>query len=97
MFKYDKDKLKKSIEKTEKNPYWKKAYEEAPSDECKDYLEFTFYWSDYPDDADDGEWDEKQAEIEGKLSVGDWEYLSGIAPGSPLVGYCNQKIKEISK
>lgn len=98
MLEYDKSKMEKSIEKTMKHPYWKQQYEKAPSKECKDYLEYTFYSSDYydPDAPDAADYAEKKAEIEGRLGVADWEYLKQMTPNSPFVGYCNQKIKELS-
>lgn len=99
MLKYDDEKMKKSIEKTMKNPYWKQQYENVPSKECKDYLEYMFYSSDYydPDASDAADYSEKQAEVESKLKVEDWEYLKQMVPNSPFVGYCNQKIRELSK
>ena len=99
MLKYDGEKLKKSMESAMRHPFWKKMYEDAPSEECKEYLKYTYYSSDYydPDAADAKDFIELKDSIEQRLSAGDWEYLKGMAPNSPFVGYCNQKIKELSK
>ena len=90
-------KMEKALEKALQNPFWKKQYENAPSEECKDYLRYTFYSSAcFDPDAEDAEdFDKLQAEVESKLKAADWEYLKQIVPGSPFVGYCDQKIKEL--
>lgn len=94
-----KEKMDKALEKALKHPFWKKEYENAPSEECKDYLCYTYYSSAYydPDAEDAKEFDELQAEVESELKVVDWEYLKQMTPGSPFVGYCDEKIAELSK
>ena len=94
----DKEMLEESLEKAMKNKYWKEQYENAPSEECKEYLKYTFCYSDnFDPEENEKEFDELQKEVEGKLAVDDWEYLKEMVPNSPFVGYCNMKIKELNK
>lgn len=94
----EKEKMEKAVEKATKHPYWKKMYENAPSEESKDYIRYTFYSSEYydPDAEDAAEFDKLQEKVESALKAEDWEYLKGMSPNSPFVGYCNQRIKELS-
>ena len=94
----EKEKMEGAVEKALEHPYWKKQFEGAPSEESKDYIRYTFYFSKYYDpDAEDAEsFDKLQEKVEEKLNAEDWEYLKGMSPNSPFVGYCNQKIKELS-
>lgn len=99
MLKYDKEKLKKAIEKYSANSHWGKQYENAPSKECKDYLEYTFYSSCYydPDAENAKDFDELQEKIESKLSADDWKYLKGTTPNKQFGWFCEQQIKRLSK
>ena len=101
MIKTDKETMKRiedTLKQTIKNPYWKKEYDEAPSDECKDYLKFTYFFSKHYDpDADDAEkFDEIQKQVESALSAEDWAYLKKMAPSSPFVAYCDENIKRLA-
>ncbi len=80
------------------NPYWQSVYMNAPSEECRAYLEYTFYSSLYydPDSSDAEQFAELQAHVEKPLHIVDWEYLKCLSPSSPFVGYCNRKIRELS-
>ena len=93
-----KKEMDRAVEKALKHPYWKSQFEDAPSEECKDYLRFTYYFSEcYDPEAEDAElFDKIQEYAERKLSAEDWRYLRGMAPNSPFAGYCEQKIKELS-
>ena len=92
-------KLEKSVEETLENPFWKKQFEDAPSEECKDYVRYTFYSSDHydPEGEDAAAFDKLQEEVESKLSVTDWQYLKHMLPNSPFVGYCTEQICRLSK
>jgi hypothetical protein len=91
----DKEKKSKALEAYLKNPYWKGQYENAPSEECKEYLLYTFCSSKYEGPDGDAEFDEWRKSAEDGLSVGDWEYLKKMLPNSPFVGYCDKKIKAL--
>jgi len=95
----EKEKMEKAVQKALKHPYWKKMFEEAPSEESKDYIRYTFYSSEYydPDAEDAADFDKLQEQVESKLNAEDWEYLKGMSPNSPFVGYCNQRIRELAK
>lgn len=98
MLEYNKEKLKKAIEKYSAHSFWGKQYKEAPSKECKDYLEYTFYSSCYydPDAEDAKDFDELQEKVENKLAAGDWEYLKNSTPNGQFRKYCEQRIKELA-
>ena len=93
-----KEKMDKALEKALKNKSLKNVYEKAPSEECKDYLAYTFYSSEYydPDVEDVETFDRIQDQVESRLAAEDWKYLKKLSPNSPFVGYCDQKIKELS-
>lgn len=95
----EKEKMDKAVEKALKRPYWKKLFDGAPSEECKDYIRYTFYASEYydPDAEDVADFDKLREQVESRLKVEDWEYLKRVSPNSPFVGYCNQRIKELTK
>ena len=99
MAKIDNEKMEKALQAFMKNPAYKKIYDDAPSEECKKYYRYEFYYSKYFDpNADDvDEFIEMIKEPEKDLAVKDWEYLKDHAGTGPFVGYCNQKIKELSK
>jgi len=81
-----------------KNPAWRTEYESAPSQECKDYLKYTYYDSKFFNPEKNADrLSELKAEYESKLSVEDWEYLKSKAGNSPFVGYADRKIKELQK
>lgn len=95
---FDKAKMEKALEAFMKNPHHKKVYEEAPSDECRDYYKAEYYYSKYydPDAKDADEFIEMVKAPEEKLSIKDWQYLKEHVGNSPIIGYYNQKIKELS-
>lgn len=95
----EKEKMDKAVEKALKRPYWKKLFDGAPSEECKDYIRYTFYASEYydPDAEDATDFDKLREQVESRLKAEDWEYLKTVSPNSPFVGYCNQRIKELTK
>lgn len=95
----DKEKEKKSFEAFMKNPSWKRIYDGAPSDACKEYYRYVFYSSKYydPDAEDASEFDEMQEHYYGKLAIPDWEYIKKNAGNSPFVRYCDERIAALKK
>ena len=96
--KFDKEKMQKAFEAFMKNPAHKRIYENAPSEACKDYYKSEYYYSKYfdPNSEDVEEFVEMVKEPEKRLSVEDWEYIKDHVGNSPMVGYINKKIKELS-
>ena len=96
--KEEKKDFEKAFETYMAKPGWRKEYEGAPSQECKDYLKFTYYDCMFYDPSKDNDrLQELKEEYEGKLSSTDWQYLKSQAGNSPFGGYCNKKIAELSK
>jgi len=96
--KEEQKKMEKSVAEAMESPYFKKEFDEAPSEECRDYIRYTYYSGDYYDpDAENVKYfDDLQEKVENALSADDWEYLKRLAPNSPFVGYCDEKIKALS-
>ncbi len=97
MAQVDKEKMNQAFEAFMKNPAWKKRYDDAPSEACKDYWKYIFYYSKFFDpDADDAdEFDEIQEEYAKKLSLEDWEYMKVSTGNGPFRKVCNDKIREL--
>lgn len=99
MAKIDKEKMEKAFQAFMKNPAYKKIYDNAPSEECKKYYRYEYYYSKYydPEAEDADEFVEMIKEPEKDLSVEDWEYIKSKAGHNPFRAYCDQKIKELTK
>lgn len=93
MFKYDKEKLKNTMDLYFGNDGWKSVYDEAPSDACRDYLKLTFYRSENNEPAG-SELREIKERLYKKMGIDDWEYLYGVFPG-PFRRVCKEKIEEL--
>ncbi len=61
------------------NPYWKKYYEEAPSDSCRQYIALDFRYSDT---EDEGIAEEMDALLE-KLRAEDLLHLAAYVGNNP--------------
>lgn len=64
-------KVEKNLEEWLENPRWRKYWEEAPSEKCREQIALEFHYSEY-------ELDETAAmldRIEEELSLEDWRYL----------------------
>ena len=97
--KLDEKKMEKAFEAFMKNPAWKREYDNAPSEECKEYLRNSYYYSKYydPDAGDADELMETIRKQEKKLSVDDWKYLRDRGGNSPFAGYCDEMIAALQK
>lgn len=90
--------FEKAFETYMKKDGWRSEYKNAPSEECKDYLKYTYYDCMFYDPGKDtARLDELKKYYEDRLSVADWEYLKSQAGNSPFVVYCLQKIAGLSK
>lgn len=93
----DKKKLDAAVEFFCQNDFWKKVYEEAPSDECKEHYALDFYFSTFWDDAhEDEDFFKMSDENEAKLNLEDWKYLLQYQGNNPGRVKIKQKIKELS-
>ena len=92
-------KEKESFEAFMENPYWKETYENAPSEECKDYWRFSFYLSEYydPDAPEASDFLEMKAFYHDRLSIEDWKYIKKNSSCSPFRGYINNRIKQLQE
>ena len=97
--KFDEKKMEKAFKAFMKNPGWKHEYDNAPSEECREYLRNSYYFSKFydPDGDDADEIMDTIREQEKTLSVEDWKYLRGRWGNSPFAGYCDEMIKELQK
>ena len=87
------EKIQKAVEEFTKNPHWKKYYEQAPSDGCKQHIALTFCFSLY---GEAGDIKQRTAELEAAFTVTDWQYLYDHAGNNPFKAKCKQKIEELS-
>ena len=94
----DKKKVNAAVEFFTRNPYWKKMYEEAPSDKCRERIALTFYYSTFFDEANaDGTWAEAMKAAEDALKLEDWKYLlkyQGNNPGKLMI---RKRIEELEE
>ena len=75
------------------NPHWKKYYEEAPSDQCREYIALEFRYSD-TEDEDIAE--EMDALLE-TLSAEDLRHLAAYAGNTPQRAALLKRAEEMEK
>ena len=94
----DERKITESVESFLENPYWKKYYEDAPSDACRRYIALEFYYSD-SDDAVDAyeEVAEEMDDLEARLSLADWQHLLKYCGNNPRRAVIAERIKALSE
>ena len=85
--------IRKTVEEFTKNPHWKKYYEQAPSDGCKQHIALTFYSSFYGESADIKQ---RKVSLEADFTITDWQYLYDNAGNNPFKTTCKQKIEDLS-
>ena len=64
-------KVAENLKEWLENPHWRKYYEGAPSEKCKEQIALEFYCSEYETDETAAELDRTEKE----LSLEDWRYL----------------------
>lgn len=89
---YDDAKMKATMDVYMRNEYWKEVYENAPSDQCREYFRLGFYSSlnPRPDDADAA-----MNAVYDRLTIKDWQYLRKIHTGTPFVKTCHDRIQAL--
>ena len=67
----DKEAVKKSAAEWVENPYWAKYHDEAPTPECRAYVELEFY----ANDTDDEEAWETMDKLKNGFGIEEWKHL----------------------
>lgn len=73
------------------NPYWRRYYETAPSELCKQYIEQEFCYSQYTSP----EAYETIIEIENMLSLDDWKHLLTFCGNNPRRAFIKKVIQAL--
>lgn len=86
----EESKRKDAIDGFLKNPYWKRYYDNAPTDECREYIACTFSFSKHgdPDDLS------RKKSIEPKLKASDWRYLYENEGNPQMKSILEEKMKK---
>lgn len=92
MDKFDSVKMEAAIETFMENVFWREVYENAPSDNCREYFRQGFYSSIYPEPNDA---DERRREVFDRFGIKDWQYLKKIYTGTPFVKTCHDRIQAL--
>ena len=79
------------FQKYMRNPHWKRFYENAPSDVCKEHIRLTFVqdalnWDDFVGKTD---------ALEKKFSVADCKYWMENSVGTPYWSVMKKRIEEL--
>ena len=94
MFKVNGKKMDLAVKSFMANPFYKKEYEDAPSDVCKEYIKFRWYWSKYNEPSDE-EYAEYRERLWDKFTVDDWKYIQSLSVGTPLWSVCKKHIETL--
>ena len=73
------DDMEKTLVAWLKNPSWRKYYEEAPSEKCREVIALEFLYSD----GEEEEVLERMERLEEELEVEDWKYLYKYCGNNP--------------
>ena len=92
MGKFDSVEMKAAMELFMKNDFWREVYENAPSENCREYFRQSFYSSVYPGPDDAGE---LRAVLFDRFEIADWQYLKRIHTGTPFVKTCHDRIQAL--
>ena len=77
-----------------KNPYWKKVYDDAPSEESRRHCALTFYNGWYFGSTDGVA---EQRRLEKKLTLEDWQYLLKYSGNNPFRKRCRENIERLQE
>ncbi|MCD8200665.1 MAG: hypothetical protein LUD47_01150 [Clostridia bacterium] len=94
----DEEKVKKAAGEFCGNPYFKKMYDDAPTETSGRHTALSFYYSEYASElkADMDKMDEYKNEreaLEEKTGLADWKYLLKYCPNRPLKPVCRKKVE----
>ena len=74
-----------------KNPYWRKYYEKAPSEKCRDVIALEFLYSELEED----EVLEQLDEAEKELKLEDWQHMYRYSGNGPEKKHIHDRIVEL--
>ena len=94
----DRNKINAAVEFFTNNEYYRKKYDEAPSDTCRERIALEFYFSTFWDEAhDDENFFRMNNEVESRLDLTDWKYLLKYQGNNPGIIKIKQKIRELEQ
>ena len=93
--KVDDKKVEEAFVEYMENPAWKRYYENAPTDECRQYIKFNWYRSKFGEPKDVEEFKRLRNDYWSKLSVEDWEYIMENVGNSPFRAVCKEHISRL--
>lgn len=81
------------------NPHWKRQYDEAPSEACKEYIKYSYIWSGMNwfktgTSAQKEKAHEKMTDLKGKFDREDWEYIIKTAGGATAKAEYTKQMKQ---
>lgn len=79
------------------NPYWKRCYDEAPSDAAKQRTLLQFFWSLTSDESKCDEAIRQGKRLEEQFTLEDCKHALKYCGNNPQVAYWRRKIQELSK
>ena len=79
------------------NPYWKRYYDDAPSEYSKRYALLSFFWSETDDEEKTDEAIKKARELEKHFTIADCRHALRYCGNNPKVLYWKTKIKELTE
>ena len=94
------EKMKSSIEIAAatfmRNPYWRRYYETAPSEACREYISMQFCYSIYIEYLSDQEIHQRICELEDGFSLADWKHLYNHTGNNPEKYRIKKRIQELT-
>ena len=85
-----KEELQKNLEEWPENPAWRKYYEKAPSEQCREFIALEFLYSDEESDEIAAAMDEKEK----GLTIQDWKHLYKYCGNNPRKLFIEKKIRD---
>ena len=80
---YSNEQIKNSVKIFRKNSYWRDHYDNAPSENCKEYIVFGFACSIYLEKEINDEYWEQNNKLENALGYDDWKWLYKHSGNNP--------------
>ena len=85
-----KEELQKNLEEWLENPAWRKYYEKAPSEQCREFIALEFLYSEEESDEIAAAMDEKEK----GLTIQDWKHLYKYCGNNPRKTFIQKKIRD---
>ena len=94
----DEEKVKIAVAEFTKNPYWKKKYDEAPTELSRRHTSLGFYHSWFLGKISEEEKNEvikERDKLKHQFGLAEWKYELKFCGHNPYHGVCVRKIKEL--